>query len=343
MALVHLSSPHLENENATNQVMLKLVLATLPAFAVLFYLFGWGVVTNLLIAVFSAWGFEALMLKLRKKPVWFYLKDNSALVTGVLIGLAFPPALPWWIIVVAVGFAVIFGKHLYGGLGQNPFNPAMLGYVLVLISFTAEMSRWIGPGLGMGFELTLVSGDSVGLLQTVFGGQLMPDAITAATYLDTYPTAFADLTQKSVQQTNAWVYVNVAFLAGGLLLLWQRVTTWHIPASFLAGLLAPIMVMIALGYSEPQSLILMAFSGATMMGAFFIVTDPVSAATSKHGRLLYGFSIGFIVFVIRQWGGYPDGVAFAVLLMNIAVPAIDYFTRPTAYGHVSAKSKKGES
>ncbi len=328
MALIHASSPHIGGSNATNQVMLYVVLATLPAFAMLCYAYHWAAVSNLLIAISAAWLFESAMLKIRAKPIVFHLKDNSALVTGVLLGLALPPASAWWLIVIAVGFAIVFGKHLYGGLGQNPFNPAMLGYVLVLISFTVEMSRWLTPY------------QSIDVMPFVFGGQMMPDAITSATLLDHYPMSLLDLNRVVARQADVWIYVNFAFLVGGLLLLLRRIITWHIPCSFLLGLLIPTAICILFGSLEKESLLLTAFSGATMMGAFFIATDPVSAATSPRGRLLYGFLIGLIIFIIRQWGGYPDGVAFAVLLMNIAAPSIDYFTRPVVYGH--KQLSKGE-
>lgn len=332
MALPRITSPHAKGKNRTQLVMLQVLLATVPAIVALTWLFGIGTLINLLLASVFALGFEAAILRMRNRPVMFFLKDYSVIVTAVLLALALPPYSPWWLTLVATGFAVVFGKQLFGGLGQNPFNPAMLGYVVVLISFPVEMTSWPAP-------------HSVGMLeglQQILGLAALPDGWAQATALDVLKTNKSLTVDELWAQSaafghiggNAVEIVNLAFLLGGLYLLRKRLFTWHAPV----GMLAALAVMSLLfwngsGSDSHGSPLFHLFTGATMLGAFFIVTDPVSGATSNLGRLIFGIGVGVLVYVIRAWGGYPDGVAFAVLLMNLCAPTIDYYTRPRSYGH----------
>lgn len=332
MALPRITSPHAKGSNRTQQVMLQVLLATVPGILALTWLFGFGTLINLLWASACALGFEALILTLRKRPVGFFLKDYSALVTAVLLALALPPYAPWWLTLVATGFAISFGKQLYGGLGQNPFNPAMVGYVVVLVSFPVEMTSWPAPHM-------------VGPLdafQHIFGFANLPDGWAQATALDALKINKSLTIDELWAQSSAFgrfggagvEVVNLAFLLGGIYLLRKRLFTWHAPI----GMLAALAVMSLLfwngsGSDSHGSPLFHLLSGATMLGAFFIVTDPVSGATSNLGRLLFGIGVGVLIYVIRAWGGYPDGVAFGVLLMNLAAPTIDYYTRPRTYGH----------
>jgi electron transport complex protein RnfD len=335
MALPRITSPHATGANRTQRVMLLVLAATLPGVVVLTWLYGAGTLISLLWASALALGFEATILKIRQRPVQFFLRDGSAVVTAVLLALALPPYSPWWLTLIAVGSAIVFGKQLYGGLGQNPFNPAMVGYVVVLVSFPLEMTSWPFP-------------HAVGLLdgiQHIFGLAPLADGWSHATALDVLKTN-KSLTLDELWQNRAFGHVggigaevvNLAFLAGGLFLLSKRMFTWHAPV----GMLAALAVMSLLfwngsGSDTHGSPLFHLLSGATMLGAFFIVTDPVSGATSNRGRLVFGVGVGILVYVIRAWGGYPDGVAFAVLLMNLAAPTIDYYTRPRTYGHRKAE------
>jgi Na+-translocating ferredoxin:NAD+ oxidoreductase subunit D len=341
MALLTLTSPHAHGRNSTSRVMLTVILATLPGLAVITVFFGFGTLINVLLASASAIVAEALILKLRQRPLGFYLKDNSALLTGVLLGLALPPLAPWWITVLATVFAVIFAKQLYGGMGNNPFNPAMIGYALVLVSFPLQMTtNWTVSSQMSDHSLAGFSD----ALATIFGGH-SADAFTGATPLDTYKHLISNSTERVVRQlptfngwlNGGWEWVNLAYMAGGLFLIWQRIITWHIPA---AMLLAISVCSVLLGSDAdlytPVSLHLL--SGATMLGAFFIATDPVSAATTPKGKLIYGAGAGILVYVIRTWGSYPDAVGFAVLLMNLAAPFIDAYTQPRTYGHNKART-----
>ena len=249
----------------------------------------------------------------------------------MLLALALPPYSPWWLTLIACGFAIGFGKQLYGGLGQNPFNPAMVGYVVVLISFPVEMTSWPAP-----HGVAALDG-----LKHILGIASLPDGWAQATALDALKVN-KSLTIDELRASNAAFghfggagseAVNLAFLAGGLYLLHKRLITWHAPL----GMLAALFVMSLLfwngsGSDSNGSPLFHLLTGATMLGAFFIVTDPVSGSTTPRGKLIFGFSAGLLAYLIRVFGGYPDGVAFAVLLLNLCVPLIDLYTQPPIFG-----------
>ncbi len=343
MALARNSSPHTHGPRSTQWLMQQVLIATVPGLMVLTSFFGIGTLLNILIASITAVSCEAAVLKLRKRPLGFYLSDYSALVTAVLLGLALPPLVPWWLTVTGTAFAIIIAKHLYGGMGYNPFNPAMIGYVVLLISFPLQMSAWLTPG-GLLVDGTPAMGpDFISSLKIVFLGNPI-DGFTAATPLDAFKHNSGLLVSQFYEQTPqfsqghwagfGWEWVNIAFLFGGIYLLARKVFTWHGPVGMLVGL----SIMALFNYdggssSSNGSIIFHLLSGATMFGAFFIVTDPVTSATSNRGRFIYGAMIGIILFLIRSWGNYPDALAFAVLLMNFAAPFIDYYTPPRTYGH----------
>ncbi len=335
------SSPHVHNPASVSSVMIQVNLALLPALIAYTWLFGWGVLFNVIIAVLTALFSEALMLRLRNYPVRSSLADGSALLTALLLAIALPPLAPWWLITIGTGFAIIFAKQLYGGLGYNPFNPAMIGYVLLLISFPLEMTSWGSPlGLreqGLNFDQTATY-----VFTGVLPANTALDSLSMATPLDTIKTRLSleytvgEITKAPVfghLGGRGWEIVNGLILLGGLWLLLRRIITWHVPVAMLGTL---FLVAGLFHLADPEHYVGPLFhlaSGAAMLGAFFIATDPVSGATSNSGRLLFGAGVGLLVFIIRAWGGYPDGVAFAVLLMNMAAPTIDYYTRPRVFGH----------
>ncbi|MAZ86871.1 MAG: electron transport complex subunit RsxD [Cellvibrionaceae bacterium] len=345
MAFMKISSPHATRSGNTGDVMKQVILACLPGLLALSYFFGPGSLMNVMLASATAVACEAAILKLRNRPIGFYLQDYSAVVTGVLLGLALPPYCPWWVVVVGTASAIILAKHLYGGMGYNPFNPAMVGYVILLISFPVEMTQWAAPlpALEEGQSLMSFSG----ALQQIWLG-IPIDGYTGATPLDLFKQNDTLLVNDFYQAESlfatghfagaGWEWVNIGFLLGGLYLLWRNIFTWHAPIS----MLATMFVLSALFYdggssNSAGSPLLHLFSGATMLGAFFIATDPVSSAVSTKGRLIYGAGIGALVFLIRAWGNYPDAIAFAVLLMNFAAPFIDYYTLPRTYGHSNSR------
>jgi len=310
------SPPYIVAGFTVPRVMFQVLAALAPVLAVLVYLHGPRPVMLLVVAAVTALACEALALRLRGRAARPALRDGSVLVTAALLALAVPPGLPWWLLAFGTAIAVLLAKHAYGGLGQNPFNPAMVGYAVLLVSFPLEMTQWPAPGAGW-------------------------DAVTGATALDTLRTGLREsYTMQEILAGPAFgrvgasggEWVNLAALAGGLYLLARRVVRWHIPVAVLAGLAVPA----ALAHLfDPGAYAGAAFhlaSGAAMLGAFFIATDPVSAATSDRGRLVYGAGIGLLTWIIRSWGGFPDGVAFAVLLMNLAAPVIDRYTVPRIHG-----------
>ena len=343
------SSPYTHNHRQTSRIMLLVMLAAVPGIAVQTWYFGWGTLVQLLLGVIAACLSEAVIVRLRKQPVAQSLADNSALLTGLLLAISIPPLAPWWMIVLGNVFSVVIAKQLYGGLGNNPFNPAMIGYVVLLISFPVQMTSWLPP---QGLAASVPG--FIDTLQLIFSGhaanganidalRMGVDGVSQATPLDNFKTSLhaghsvGEIMQASIYRGAlagvGWQWVNIAYLAGGTFLLWQKTIRWHIPVSFLLSLTA----CATLGWifspdtlASPQIHLL---SGATMLGAFFILTDPVTASTTNRGRLLYGALAGLLVWLIRSFGGYPDGVAFATLLANITVPLIDYYTRPRVYGH----------
>lgn len=339
MKLPRPSSPHLHGPSSTARTMRDVLLACLPGLLALTIFFGWGNLVNLLWAVPTALGCEAAMLHLRGLPVRRTLDDSSAVVSATLLAVALPPAAPWWLVVLGVAIAIVIVKHLYGGLGHNLFNPAMIGYVVLLISFPLEMTRWMAP---LGAASVPVPGPTEALRAAL--GLLDParlDSLTMATPLDllhqNHALLIGELWRDNAQFGHfggtGWEWVNLAFLAGGIYLLWRRVFTWHAPL----GMLGALVVMSALFYdggsaASGGSPLFNLFSGATMLGAFFIVTDPVTAPASRRGRLYSGIMVGVLVYLIRHWGSYPDAIAFAVLLMNFAAPMIDHLVRPRSYG-----------
>ncbi|WP_395301665.1 electron transport complex subunit RsxD [Enterobacter mori] len=343
------SSPYTHNQRQTSRIMMLVCLAALPGIAVQFWFFGWGTLFQLVLGCASALVAEAFVLKLRKMPVSRILADNSALLTGLLLAISIPPFAPWWMVVLGTVFAVIIAKQLYGGLGHNPFNPAMIGYVVLLISFPVQMTSWLPP-----HEIAATVPGFMDALHVIFTGhtalgadmnalRMGVDGISQATPLDTFKTSLhaghsVEQIMKSAIYSGVlagagWQWVNLAYLLGGLFLLQQKAIRWHIPVSFLVTL----AVCATLGwFFSPESLAspqMHLLSGATMLGAFFVLTDPVTASTTNRGRLIFGALAGLLVWLIRSFGGYPDGVAFAVLLANITVPLIDYYTRPRVYGH----------
>lgn len=323
-------------------IMLRVVAAMLPGIAAFIWFFGWGVLVNILLATVTALACEAIMLALRNRPLWPFLSDGSAVVTAFLIALSLPPLTPWWIPVTGTAFAIVIAKQLFGGLGYNPFNPAMVGYAMLLISFPLEMTMWMQPLTVSDYQPGLIDALSYAFSGTLAGANSI-DALTMASPLDTLKTQLrldhgvGEIMAASpiygLVGGKGWEWINIGFLLGGIWLMYKRIIKWHIPVAMLASL---SLIALVFHLVSPQSFPSPQFhlvSGAAMLGAFFIATDPVTAATTRLGQLIYGTGIGVLVYIIRTWGGYPDGVAFAVLLMNMVVPTIDYYTQPRVFGH----------
>ncbi len=339
------NSPFLRQPASVQSVMLRVLAALLPGIAATIWFFGAGIVVQLAIASITALVTEAAVLSLRGKPLRLFLSDGSALVTAWLLALSLPPIVPWWLTVMAVTFAIVIGKHLYGGLGQNPFNPAMVGFALMIVAYPALMSQWPAAG-ATGFAAQW---------QAIFGDRAL-DAVTMATPLDALRTALhaaeGGTTVAAVTASHpafgqfggrGGEWIAVGYLLGGLYLLQQRLITWHMPVAFLAGL-----GLLAAGFAaaDPARFAGAGFhllAGGAMLCAFFIVTDPVSGCTTPRGKLVFALGVGILTWVIRTFGAYPDGIAFAVLLMNIAAPLIDMHTQPPVFGHKVPARKPGDT
>ncbi|WP_423191023.1 electron transport complex subunit RsxD [Actinobacillus equuli] len=326
--------------------MLWVMVAMLPALGVQWYFFGYGVFIQVVIAISLAVVIEIALAKLRRKLTAFYLADLSGLLTALILAMSIPPYAPYWIVVIGVIVALLLAKHVYGGLGQNLFNPAMVAYALLLVSFPVQMTGWLVP-IDLLNEPPTFS-DAISL---VFSGvtsdgfsvhQLLGsvDGIAQATPLDSAKTSMQKLGVEGVLQSpifsgmfaNGWLQINLAFLAGGLLLIYKRIIHWQIPVAMLTmfALLSGLTDLL-LPHTH-LNVVSQLFSGAMMFGAFFIATDPVTASITPRGKLIFGGLIGLFVYLIRYYGNYPDAVAFSVLLANICVPLIDHYTQPRLYG-----------
>lgn len=342
-----LSSPFISKPDNVAQIMLKVLLALIPGIALYVWYFGAAILVSIMLASITALATEALMLKLRDRPIMPFLKDNSALLTAWLLALSIPPLAPWWLVVVGTAFAIAIAKHLYGGLGNNLFNPAMVGYAVLIISFPMQMTQWIAPhGLGQ-VELSFLD-----QLEYIFFAALPPgttlDAITTATPLDTLKTHLH--LEESVQQIlNMPIYGQIAghgsemvawgFLFGGFYLLAARIISWHIPVAYLGTLIVIAAIFYLVDPAHYVAPLFHWYSGAAMLGAFFILTDPVSSPTTNKGRVIYAAGAALLTYLIRTFGGFPDGVAFATLLMNICLPLIVLYTQPKVFGKKNKEIK----
>ncbi|MFU8877127.1 MAG: RnfABCDGE type electron transport complex subunit D [Wenzhouxiangellaceae bacterium] len=333
--------PHVPPINTVAGMMRQVLVALVPGIGAHLWFFGVGILFQIALAVLFALAFEAVMLKARGRPLQPFISDYSAVVTAVLFALCMPPLAPWWIALTGMLFAIVIAKHLYGGLGYNLFNPAMVGFAAVIIAFPMEMSQWLSPRqLSPGLPGFWQS--AVAILTGSLPDAVTWDAISEATPLDALKTGVADnRLVTEIRQAPifgdfgglGWEWIANLYALGGFWLLYKRVISWHVPVATLATVIAVSIPLWLLGPdihpSPPQHI----FSGALVLAAFFIATDPVSGCSTMRGRLIFGVGVAVLTLAIRRFGGYPDGVAFAVLLMNMAAPLIDRLTRPRTYGH----------
>ena len=335
------ASPHAHDRSGVDRIMLNVCLALVPVTGFGIYLFGWPALMMWLLCIVSALASEALCLWLLQQPM-SRLLDGSAVLTGWLLALTLPPWSPWWVAVGGSAFAIIIGKQIYGGIGQNLFNPALLARIALLISFPVPLTTWampyLNPDLGQSFQILM--GHMPALTPA-------PDALTGATWLGDSKAAVkagGDMTEYlsshfnivdamigerlgSMGETSA-----LLVLLGGAWLLKQRIISWHIPVSLL-GTLAVLALVTST--SEPERYAPVSFhllSGSVLLGAFFFATDYVTSPTTKTGQVMFGMGCGLMIFTIRTWGGFPEAVAFGILFMNSLTPLIDRITKPRVYG-----------
>lgn len=336
-----ISGPHVHSVFNVPRTMLMVMGCLLPATAFGLYQFGWPAVFLFFVTVLSAWVFEILCLALADRPIMRFATDGSALLTGWLVALTLPPWAPWWIGVLGGFIAIVIGKQVFGGLGQNLFNPAMVARAMLLVALPVQMTTWVAP-LGMSAHPDLMASLSI-----TFGGEIPVDAVSAASVLGhvqsgldagtPMATLLAEIAPPkdllygripgSLGETNA-----ALLLAGGIVLILMRIITIIIPLSVLGSLALCASVAWYLDPTRFPPPGLHLTSGAAMLAAFFIATDYVTSPITGAGRALYGIGIGALIFVIRSWGAFPEGVAFAVLLMNACTPLIDTYVRPRIFG-----------
>jgi RnfABCDGE-type electron transport complex D subunit len=336
------SAPHTTTTQSVSRVMATVMLALAPATLFGFWLYGWPSIWLFLITVGSAAFGEALCLRLMDRPIMPTLYDGSAILTGWLLALSLPPWAPWWIGAFGGLFATILAKHAFGGLGQNLFNPAMVARVALLISFPVQMTAWVVPApLGS----AMAPGILDGLLVTLKGMTPQLDAMASASLLGFAKTEMSrgvDLLQSlanapaqdwfgsrpgSLGETAAWLIAG-----GGTAMIFLRIITWHIPVAMLAGIAIPAAILYMVDPARYLDMSTHLLSGGAMLGAFFIATDYVTSPNTSLGQLIFGFGCGLLTYAIRSWAGYPEGVAFAVLLMNSLTPIIDSYVKPRIYG-----------
>ncbi|MFT6878088.1 MAG: electron transport complex protein RnfD [Granulosicoccus sp.] len=345
-------------KRSVRTVMLHVMVALAPGTLLYTLLLDVRILANLAIASIVALCCEYVCLRLRKKPVLASLSDGSILLAAWLLVLCLPPSLPTWQIIVGAFVLVTLGKHVFGGLGQNPFNPAMVAYAFLLVSFPVTMTSWeLNQAVSIvrttsGLIETSVSSDLINNFTTSLNDW---DGVTGATALDRLKELkrSSPLTDKTNQTSQSeeislpdakntlriryelasdwilnspWTWTSIAWLLGGLYMLMTRIITWHIPTSVLVAISSYYAIAHLTGSGMGLPIVPALLSGGIILGAFFIATDPVSAAASRQGQIIYGFGIGILVVVIREFSVYPEGVAFAVLLMNMCVPLIDYLS-----------------
>ncbi|MBI3903367.1 MAG: RnfABCDGE type electron transport complex subunit D [Nitrosomonadales bacterium] len=348
MIPVTTSGPFTHKANSVQNVMATVLLALLPATALNMYLFGWPAIFLFAVTIGSCVAVEAGCLMLYGRPVKETLSDNTAVLTGWLMAASLPPWAPWWLGLLGAVFAIAMAKHAFGGVGQNVFNPAMVGRTVLLVSFPVVMTAWVAPH-------PLFSANAPGFADAIaitFGGHL-PDTMSAASalgYVKTELSRGIPVTQSMTQvpdlmdmalgyragslgETSA-----LLILAGGLFLMYKRIISWHIPVSVIGSLFLMGTIFHAADPARYTSGMFHVMSGATFLGAFFIATDYVTSPVSKMGQLVFGAGVGLLAWTIRTYAGYPEGMAFAVLLMNSLTPIIDQYTRPRIFG----RSRKGE-
>ncbi len=318
-------APHVHSSDSVRRNMLNVIIALLPAYVVSLIAFGWGVLIVTAISVCSCVLFEYLITRyvLRQQPT---IGDLSALLTGLLLAFNLPSNLPWWQVVIGAFVAIVIAKLSFGGLGQNIFNPALVGRVFLLIAFPVQMTTWPLP-----------KGFATSYLDATTGATplaTMKNAIKAgdASLLDQLPELW-DMTLGMIGGSFGEVSA-LLLLVGGIYLLCTKTITWHIPVSILLTVFGVSGLMYVCGMPGAAAPWYHLVAGGLMLGAFFMATDYVTSPMTGWGQVIYGIGIGLIVMVIRTWGAYPEGVSFAILIMNACTPLLNMYIRPKRFGEV---------
>jgi electron transport complex protein RnfD len=330
MSTVLAPSPHVRSSKTIESAMYWVIIALVPGALVGAYFFGLNALKVMALSILACLAFEALALKVRGKDM-SPLTDGSAVLTGLLLAMNLPSNIPWWMVIVGALVAIGIGKQVYGGLGYNPFNPALVARVFLLISFPVAMTSWPVPK-PLSFTLDTVTGATpLGDMKTSL---LMQGNIGAAADMNLVDPLIGNL-GGSLGEVGA-----LALAIGGIVLLARKVITWHIPVTYLATVFVMTgiyWIIDPVKYAPPTFHIV---TGGLMLGAFFMATDYVTSPVTPKGMIIFGVGCGVITVFIRLFGGYPEGVSFAILLMNAATPIIDRYTRPRVFGYPTRKEAR---
>lgn len=342
MSTAAISAPHTHSRASVIRVMTLVMLALTPATAFGFYAFGWPAIFLFGVTLVSALAFEALCLVIARRPVMQGLMDGSALLTGWLVAMTLPPWAPWWIGLLGGAIAIVLGKHVFGGLGQNLFNPAMVARIMLLVSFPLQMTIWVTP-LPLFSDGAPDFGEAAAI---TFGGASF-DAVSGASALGYVATEVGRGVDAMAAQAGAPGLMDLALgfapgsmgetsalllLIGGLFLIAFGVTSWRIPVTILATTGALAALFHAIDPATYASASFHLLSGSLIFCAFFIATDYVTSPVTRAGQILFGVGVGAFIYIIRTWASAPEGVGFAVLLMNACTPLIDHYIRPRVFG-----------
>ena len=320
-------SPHLHGENSTQKIMYGVVIAMLPAMFVAIWYFGLGALEVIVLSVVFCLLFEWLIQKyLVKGPLT--ITDGSAMVTGILLAFNVPSNLPWWMVIIGALAAIGIGKMSFGGLGKNIFNPALVSRVFLLVSFPVAMTSWPKPSPITKTLVDTITGPTpLGYIKEGLGaGKTMAEL---SPHLPGYAQQLMGQMGGSLGEVSA-----LALIIGGIYMLWKKIITWEIPVSVLVTVFVFSGILWLINpqhYTDPVFNLL---TGGVMLGAVFMATDMVTSPMTRGGQLIFGFGIGLITVLIRVWGAYPEGVSFAILLMNAVVPLINRGFKPKRFGTV---------
>lgn len=321
-------SPHAHGNDSVERNMYSVIIALLPAILVSFFYFGIGSVIVLAASVLSCIFFEWSITKYILKREHNTISDGSAIVTGLLLGMNLPSNLPIWIIIIGALVSIGIAKMTFGGLGNNPFNPALVGRCFLLISFPAQMTSWPVSGQLMKYADAITGATPL---------SIMKHAIKSgdSSILSQLPDSMHLLLGNNINGGAGTIgeVCALALIAGLIFLLFRKVISWHIPISIIATvfIFSGLMHMANPIYANPLSEIL---SGGLMLGAIFMATDYVTSPMTHNGQLIYGILIGFLTVIIRNWGAYPEGMSFAILIMNAFTPLINTYIKPKRFGEV---------
>ncbi|AZO94299.1 RnfABCDGE type electron transport complex subunit D [Halocella sp. SP3-1] len=319
--LVVSSSPHIRDVTTVSQIMWSVVLALLPAVIAAVYFFKLQALAIIIVSIIGAVLTELIFQKVRNKKIT--IDDGSAVITGVLLALTLPPTMPLWMVFLGSVVAVGLGKQVFGGLGYNPFNPALVGRAFLMAAYTVKMTTWVAPINSGSSSVKMLIGQLVGrnvdLVSTA-----TPLNLASKGEITEYWNLFIGHIGGSLGETSAF-----ALLLGAAYLIYKGYISWRIPA----GMIASVFILSMIFGQDP---IFHVLAGGLVLGAFYMATDMVTSPITKMGRWIFGIGAGTLVVIIRIWGGYPEGVLYSILLMNTAVPLLNRYTRPRSFGEVTS-------